>query len=98
MGSLTWLTLAGGLLCTALGGMLILFRGAVDGALGFGIPIMLGGLILAALSARSALRARDAETLPTVPKRPGVWFPIGLAVILTLQAGFLIWWKVFGGK
>ena len=91
-----------GLLCAAVGGMLIAARGKVESAIGFGIPIVVGGLLLVVISLRPARRDPSpddtADAPPPIPKPPGVWFPIGLALILGLQAVYLIWWSVFGRK
>ena len=102
MGPARGLTLLCGIASAAMGGVLILLRGVVEGAVWLGVPIALGGFALIGLVLASGRRepGPDEMAVPsaTVPRRPGLWFPIGLGLILLLQAVYLIWWANFSRK
>jgi uncharacterized membrane protein YjjB (DUF3815 family) len=82
-----------------MGVVLILLRGAVEDAVWLGVPVAVGGFALGALALFSARREPGPEERMTspaaIPQRPGLWFPIGVVLLLLLQAAYLIWWASF---
>ena len=96
MGAARGLTLLCGVVSAAMGGVLILLRGVVEGAVWLGVLIAVGGFVLIGLALASARRepGPDEMAVPSaaVPRRPGLWFPVGIVLILLLQVVYLIWW------